>query len=580
MSDEDAARREEARLLKTMARRSPASAKIVGKSSTVTSSYGTSSGGLTAGTGSSQSRTGANLGRSSSYAPTGTVPVNSSVDTSANVGMKQVDEKDTILVQKGGVGSSRSELGVAPTSGMQKSPSFGSSRNIVTRTASSGPSASVSLPKTSSTVDEEAIRRREAQFDAEREKLRKVELDLIRNGKNALGDMGEINSEAARQDQERLERERLKETKQQKSLAPKASPVAPTPTIIPSKPSPSSSSSNNDTFNANKSLIDDVDALLAQLNQAASQAIPLASSSSKSSGPKENPLFERAKATLRSSKASVPTFVSNAMGATLPADVDSSLAIYIREITGAMKPIQEQSSQVPLNEENFNFSLFASSLDYLLLKIVTDIHLLLDHNSREMVSNYSMELIDKAIMLMQDVHEQSFLLLNPISTASSTAPTPDDIILSSQNKFILFLKHLAQSITTAAKKQIDEMQAKRDKNSALATCVQETALHAQALAQILKQPLFEPQAFKDKLASLVTTIKRAAPLLTPGIQYDQIMDSTRKVLEASLLLQEAHQSGTVKTSSSDGEDDASSPHIQVFHAIGDLLRALLATITK
>lgn len=566
---EDAARKEEARLLKTMARRGPPPAKAVGKAPAVAPSASSGTGKVTGSVNGGASRAGAPLPRSSSYAPSGTTPVVSAPYTAASSAKLSVGTSDSISEHKTSPGGNKVDNTSGKTSSMQKSPSFGSSRNIITRTVSTGPSSSSTVQKSSGTVDEDAIRRREAEFEAERERLRQVEQSLIKNTKNVLGDMGEINSEAERQELARLEREKAqkeKEMAQQPSKPIKAPAPAETAPKAQAKPAPSS----GESWNVNKSLIDDVDALLAQLNQAANQ-MPSSSSSAKDKSIKNNPKFEQAKDTLRTRKASIPTFVSMAMGATLPEDLDSALAAYIREITISMKPVQEQVSQIPLVDETFDFIHLANSLDILLLKIVTDIHLLLDHNSRELVSNYSMELVDKAIMLMQDIHEQSPLLSSPPS--SSTGPSPDDIILSSQNKFILFLKHLAQSLTTAAKKQIEDMQAKRDKNSALAQCVQETALHAQSLAQILKEPLFEPQAFKDKLASLVTTVKRAAPLLSPGPQHDTVMDCTRRVLEASLHLQDVHQSGAPISTA-----DSSSPHIQVFHAIGDLLRAILATI--
>jgi hypothetical protein len=570
---EDAARKEEARLLKTMARRTPAAAKGFGKTPSMGTGLGSASSASSGGVGEVKSRAGASLGRSSSYAPAGTTAVSTSDSSLGSGASTSVAPSDGVAVQKSAYGASKGELSAAPASGLQKSPSFGSSRNIVPRTTSLGPASSSSNLKAPVSVDEEAIKRREAEFEAERARLLQVEQSLIKNTKNALSDMGEINSEADRHERARLERQKSEIEKAKVSSAPKPSqPAAVAPQVAPVSKASAPAPSSGETWSVNKALIDDVDSLLAQLNQAATQVY---TSASKTQAAKENPLFEKAKSILRSRKATIPTFVSTALGAALPVDLDSALASYIRDITASMKPVQELSSKIPLTESTFDYMTMAETLDVMLLKIVTDIHLLLDHNSREMVSNYSMELVDKAIMLMQDIHEQSPLIQNP-SLASPTGPLPDDIILSSQNKFILFLKHLAQSITTAAKKQIEEMQAKRDKNSALAQCVQDTAAHAQALAQILKQPLFEPQAFKDKLASLVTTIKRAAPLLTPGPQHDSVMDGTRKVLEASLKLQEAHQSGSPLPASS--TTDASSPHIQVFHAIGDLLRAVLATI--
>lgn len=560
----DPAQREEARLAKTMARRGVPVAKFTAKSTASLNVPGNSS---AAPSDDLKSRGGAPLLRSNTHTPSSSSAVTFGRQPSDAPSTEQSTAGASDLPVRTNTSGS---LGPAPTGSLQKSPSFGSSRNIVTRTTSTGPPSSQISAKPATVVDEEALRRREAEFDAERERLRQVEQDLIRNGKNALGDMAEINSEADRHEKERLARMMREAELDKKSAAPKPSPAKqPAPAASPAKkPAPASSSNPADFSSANKALIDDVDALLAQLNHAASQ-VPASTSNANQTGPQSNTILENAKAKLRTRKASIPAYVTNALGATAPENIDVELARYIREIVASMSPVQTLSSQVPLNEDNLQYDIFANHLDAMLLAIMKDVHLLLDHHSRELISNYSMELIDKANVLLQDVHEQSWYLKHSSTPQGSSSAGPDDVILSSQNKFILFLKHLAQTLTTAAQKQAEEIQAKKDTQTALSVCVQETATHAQALAQILKEPLFEPQAFKDRLASLVTTIKRAAPLIPPGPTHNQVMDSTRKVLEASLVLQQTNQAP--------GE---TSPHMVVFQAMGELLRALLSTIQK
>lgn len=568
---DDHARREEARLAKTMARRGAASAVSSGKPTAAAKASGSTT---AAANGDSKSRAGAALPRSQTYSPSSTTPVTPAPSASLSPSVSFVDNNTDDSIAK-------SHSGASGSSGMQKSPSFGSSRNIVTRTTSSGPPTTHAVVKKTAPVDEEAIRKREAEFEAERQRLLKVEQDLIRNGKNALGDMDEINRLADKQEKERLERVMREEEAEKKKIAaqPKQPAAAPQPAAKnAAAPQPATSSPRpkpQDPAITNKALIDDVDALLAQLNQAASSsygqsssALSAASSGSQS-GPQQNPQLEKAKATLRTRKASVPSYVSNALGASATPTLDNDLAQYIRDIVAAMKPVQEITSQVPLTEDSLSYDTFSSSLDAMLLAIITDVHLLIDHHSRELISNYAMELIDKAIVLMEDVHEQSYYISKGTSAPGQhQSATPGDIILSSQNKFILFLKHLAQTITSAAQKQAEDIQAKKDSQTALSVCVQETALHAQQLANILKEPLFEPQAFKDRLSSLVATIKKASVLIPVGASHDAVMDCTRKVLEASLKLQESHQQNT-------GEN---APHMLVFQAMGDLLRALLATI--
>lgn len=567
MDNLDPAKREEARLAKSMARRGAPLAKITAKSSASINVPGNAS---SAGSEDLKSRGGAPLVRSNTHTPSsssavtfGTQPASSSSKPQSTAGSSDLPVRTP----------TSGSLSAAPAGSIQKSPSFGSSRSIVTRTTSSGPPSSQVNSKGPSVVDEEALLRREAEFDAERERLRQVEQDLIRNGKNALGDMAEINSEADRHEKERLERVMREMELEKKNASPKPSPAkqpAPAAAAPAKKPAPAASSNSNDLATTNKALIDDVDALLAQLNQAAAQVPSNNASSASQTGPQASSQLENAKTKLRSRKASIPSYVTNALGATSPENLDVELARYIREIVASMSPVQTISSQVPLTEDNLAYDAFAQHLDAMLLAIMKDVHLLLDHHSRELISNYSMELIDKAIILLQDVHEQSWHMKHSSTPSGSASAGPDDIILSSQNKFILFLKHLAQTLTTAAQKQAEEIQAKKDSQTALSTCVQETAVHAQALATILKEPLFEPQAFKDRLASLVTTIKRASTLIPPGPAHNQVMDCTRKVLEASLQLQQGHQQ-------SPGE---MSPHMLVFQAMGELLRALLSTIQK
>lgn len=284
---------------------------------------------------------------------------------------------------------------------------------------------------------------------------------------------------------------------------------------------------------------------------------------------KESPSLEEAKSILKTRKASVWQFLSIAMGKPLPDDMDDELSRYLRSIIAALKPVQDISSIVPLKEETVDFVKFARCLDALMLVVLKDLHLLMDHNSREMVSNNSIELLEKAIILVQEVGQESLGVSQDASGASA-----EDVVLGAQNRFNIFLKHLAESITNAAKKQVEAMQARRDSNSSLALAVQETAAHAQGLAEILKNPLFEPQAFKDKLGSLVTTIKRATNFISDGNQKNAIMDCTRQVLEASLLLQQQARS----PSDSSTKDSQPSPHIQVFQALGLLLRTVLGTI--
>lgn len=561
---DDPAKREEARLAKTMARRGVPISKFTPKSSAALNVPGTTT---TAANDDLKSRAGAPLVRANTHTPTSSSSVTFGSQKSSTDSTQRSNAGSSDLPVRTNTSGSLSPSG---TGTIQKSPSFGSSRNIVTRTTSNGPTTPAPLQKTASTVDEEAIRRREAEFDAERERLRQVEQDLIRNGKNALGDMAEINSEAERHERERLERTMRDLEMEKKSAPSKPAPAKqPAPTAASTKkPATETPSDSTDLASANKALIDDVDALLAQLNQATSQSSSQSSNTTTTHlGPTPSTSLDKAKGLLRARKASIPSYVTNALGATAPENLDTELARYIREIVASMSPVQALSSQVPLNADNLDYDIFAKNLDAMLLAVMTDVHLLLDHHSRELISNYSMELIDKATVLLQDVHEQSWYMRNGATPSGSSSAGPEDIILSSQNKFILFLKHLAQTITSAAQKQAEEIQAKKDSQTALSTCVQETAVHAQALATILKEPLFEPQAFKDRLASLVTTIKKASPLIPPGAAHTQVMDCTRNVLEASLQLQQNHHTP--------GE---TAPHMLVFKAMGELLRALLATI--
>jgi hypothetical protein len=115
-----------------------------------------------------------------------------------------------------------------------------------------------------SSVDEEAIRARDKAFDEERERLRKVELDLIRNGRNVLGDMGEIRSEAERHEEERARQRAAESRDNRESKTAPSHQTSTTPTS-----STSSSQSSQLPLHTNKALIDDVDALLKQLNTAA-----------------------------------------------------------------------------------------------------------------------------------------------------------------------------------------------------------------------------------------------------------------------------------------------------------------------
>jgi hypothetical protein len=291
---------------------------------------------------------------------------------------------------------------------------------------------------------------------------------------------------------------------------------------------------------------------------------------------RENSELEEAKSILRARKSSITQSVSDAMAAPLPPDVDSELARYLRDIVAAMKVVQDMASLVPLSVDALPFRKFARHVDTLMLVVLRELHLVLDHHSREVISNNVMETLEKAVQLMQDVEDQSGKSTAGGNLGSSVSATsPEDIILASQNKFVLFLKQLAQSITSAAKKQVEESQARRDSNTSLAQCVQETAQHAQSLAEVLKQSLFDPQAFKDRLSSLVTTIKKATSYMQQASQREHIMECTRKVLEASLALQQQNQ--TPNATPARGED---SPHIQIFKAIGELLRAILSTISN
>lgn len=311
-----------------------------------------------------------------------------------------------------------------------------------------------------------------------------------------------------------------------------------------------------------------------------------------------NPKLEEAKDIMKARKASVPTFLALALAAPLPADLDGELAAYLRDIIVSIKPVNDLSSVLPLREDTLDYVTFARALDYLISNILARLYLLVDHNSREMVSNYAMELLEKAMILIEEVHDESRNIARRSSSSgpssSSGANTPivgvggsqvsasqqqqvssEDIISSSQNRFILFLKHMAQSITAAAKKQVEEMLAKRDVASALAESVKEAAQHALALGEVLKLALFDPQAFKDNLASLVTSIKKASQYIGDAQQKDHILDCTRQLLEASILLQQRQQSG----SSANSTPGTPSPHLLVFQAVKALLSALLGIIS-
>lgn len=254
MADSDAAAKEEQRLLKTMARKAPGAPSSTPKaSSTSPASKSTDS-------------------KPSTSSPTATKPSPAQNSGSAT-----------------------------------KAPVYGTARSISTRTTSSASPSSNSKP-----VDEEAIRAREAAFEAERERLRQVEESLIRNGKSAIADMGDILSELEKQERaaaaaseakkkERDETERQQREQQQKQLEAQrlaqeqqntaSSDTNGTSTKAPSNvkirtastsgPGSASSSSSTPGINApdyNKSLIDDVDALLRELNKAAQTLPPEGSS--------------------------------------------------------------------------------------------------------------------------------------------------------------------------------------------------------------------------------------------------------------------------------------------------------------
>jgi hypothetical protein len=298
-----------------------------------------------------------------------------------------------------------------------------------------------------------------------------------------------------------------------------------------------------------------VDALLNQLNVAAQH-----NKQNQTPQARLEQMLSGARRTLLGLQASMSNMLAAAAARDPPpaSRLDDELARYIREIVERVKPVQAAVGLIaPLK---FAHEQFATAVDSLCRAILHELHYLLAQRDREEIASLADELVRKALELVESIGRASVFHQGDDTDGSMTA---------AQNQFVATLQRLIQAITGSAKNQIQTAASERNAAQRLAEAVQEAAVYAQSVAELLKQPLFEPQAFKNNLTSMISAVKKTAQAIDDPDTKEAIMLNTRHVLEASLKLQQSHEAGEVQHSSS---------HLDVLNAITTLLRSMMALI--
>jgi hypothetical protein len=299
--------------------------------------------------------------------------------------------------------------------------------------------------------------------------------------------------------------------------------------------------------------LDDIESLLAQLDVAAS-------SSSKpkllSETEKKQAAAQSARTTLQNAKTEVSSLLSASMARDPPSPntLDDEMATYIRSIVGQVKPVQERGARIA--SPQFEFDLFVADVDRLVRTVLTDLHYFLQQADREQLAAHC-----------DDLLQRSIAVVDAAASVASGVPQIAADIASKQNGFVTALQKLIESLTAAAKRQIEMSASMRDAAHNLAECVQETAVYAQQIAEQLKQPLLEIQAFKQSLTSMISAIKKAHQYVDSEATKESIMTHTRRVLEASLKLQS-------------GDAEAATAHVDVLHEVTALLKTLMGLLKK
>eukprot|EP01122_Echinamoeba_exundans_P006951 TRINITY_DN2044_c0_g1_i1.p1 TRINITY_DN2044_c0_g1~~TRINITY_DN2044_c0_g1_i1.p1 ORF type:complete len:492 (+),score=124.15 TRINITY_DN2044_c0_g1_i1:30-1505(+) len=450
--------------------------------------------------------------------------------------------------------SSAKVTAVAPTAAPKAQPKSSAAAPVASSIATGPRSSSASsLQRAPSKVlSDEEIKAREAEMERERERLRSLEKNLVKNSYNALSTDGISETDAVVSDMYRPT------SSQQNASKPVSSSPSPAPAPAASKPQPASSSStpaqNKGSSGAVKPL-DDIESLLAQLDVAASS-----SSTSKpklvSESEKKQAAAANARSTLVTAKAEVSSLLSASMARDPPSPntLDDEMATYIRSIVGQVKPVQERGARIATAQ--FEFDLFAGDVDRLVRTVLTDLHFFLQQADREQLAAHC-----------DDLLQRSIAVIDAAASVASGLPQVAADIASKQNGFVTALQKLIESLTAAAKRQIEMSASMRDAAHNLAECVQETAVYAQQIAEQLKQPLLEIQAFKQSLTSMISAIKKAHQYVDSEATKESIMTHTRRVLEASLKLQS-------------GDAEAATAHVDVLHEVTALLKTLMGLLKK
>lgn len=396
----------------------------------------------------------------------------------------------------------------------------------------------------SKVLTDDEIRTREADRDRERERLRSLEKNLVKNSYSALSSDGISETDALVSTLYRSPQAGSSSTLVSGQIQP-----APQEARSPSAQPPKSEMASAPA--ASRKPADDLESLLAQLDVAASS----------SSKPKLNSAAPRSAAdsaavVLLAAKNSVGSLLSSSMARDPPSpqNLDDAMALYIRNIVGQVKPVKDRGAKIAT--AHFEFDFFARDVDQLVKTVLQDLHFFLQQTDREQLAAQSDDLLLK-----------SLAVVDAAGSVAAGSPQSASEIAAKQNGFVSALQKLIETLTAAAKRQIEMSASLRDAAHNLAECVQETAVYAQQIAEQLKQPLLEIQAFKQSLTSMISAIKKAHQYVDSAATQDAIMAHTRRVLEASLKLQS-------------GDAEAASAHVDVLHEVTALLKTLMSLLKK
>lgn len=240
-----------------------------------------------------------------------------------------------------------------------------------------------------------------------------------------------------------------------------------------------------------------------------------------------------------------------AMASDPPSNPEEKLKDYMKGIIESVNPVSEMCKEISL--ANFSYGSFAKCVDQLIHTIAKDLHCIVDPSSQESIISHCADLLDKEVDLFNTIYNDILI----------GGEDKDQKVLSALNKFNLLLKRLMETLSNVSKHQILDYQYSKDKQAALAQLIQETAVYAQKIGEILKQPLFEPQTFKDNLTSMVESIKKVIELL-PENKKEELMNKTKRILEKSLELQDSHTKPDIPN--------------EVLNSIADVLKYLISNL--